>query len=241
MAAEEESPGLAVNLYSGSLQNVLPSPSVLPATDVSFCQAGTYHQGDEKFSLDSRGRQCTPIACTALIVGSKINPNVWSSDTIDNIVNLGDEMYQTIRNINQGHHYIECDELPRHVYINCLNGATFKVQQGILLNGNTSTGTDSLERDLMTACTSTVGCILVSSIYTIAVIKPKMQDHYYVFDSHSRGKDGRMNSDGKAMLWLCKTPDALVRHIENMYADISGSLEQQYDVFPLQVSQGNIS
>ncbi len=225
-------PKATTNLKAGSLQICLPTPLPLPVEDVTLGQTENYHQGDRRFPEESRGRQCTPIAYTALVIASEIHPNVWSSETIDNILLMGDELY---RNIPHEHTYVDSTELPSRVAINCLNRAQFNVRPGLLLSGNTLEGTGALTRDLVTACTNTTGCLLVTGGYTLAVIQPSDFEPYYVFDSHSRGEDGRLKDGGKARLWLCKTPHALATHIQNMFSGIQHSLDKQYDVVPLPV------
>lgn len=54
---------------------------------------GSIHQGNERFSSESRGRQCSYISLSALLVDQTIPVFEWNSPTIDSILLLGDRMY----------------------------------------------------------------------------------------------------------------------------------------------------
>jgi hypothetical protein len=54
---------------------------------------GSVHQGDERFSNDSCGKQCSFISLIALFVEQTIPVCEWNCQTVDNILSLGDCMY----------------------------------------------------------------------------------------------------------------------------------------------------
>jgi hypothetical protein len=54
---------------------------------------GSVHQGDERFSNDSCGKQCSFISLIALFVEQTIPVCEWNCQTVDNILSLGDRMY----------------------------------------------------------------------------------------------------------------------------------------------------
>lgn len=55
-----------------------------------FFTCGSVHQGDERFSNDSRGKQCSFISLTliALFVEQTIPVCEWNCQTVDNILSL---------------------------------------------------------------------------------------------------------------------------------------------------------
>ena len=56
---------------------------------------GSIHQGNRRFSADSRGRQCIFFSLAGLICHHAEMPmNMWNSRTIDKIVVQGDAMYR---------------------------------------------------------------------------------------------------------------------------------------------------
>ena len=54
---------------------------------------GSVYQGDERFSNDSRGKQCSCIRLIALFVEQTIPVSEWNCQIVDNILSLGDRMY----------------------------------------------------------------------------------------------------------------------------------------------------
>ncbi|CAK1579110.1 unnamed protein product [Parnassius mnemosyne] len=55
---------------------------------------GSFHQDNERFSPESRGRQCTGIATVASVAFSLINPNNWCKSDVDYMLLLGDKYYR---------------------------------------------------------------------------------------------------------------------------------------------------
>ena len=60
--------------------------------------SGTMHQGDERFSVQrfsvqTRGKQCAFMSLAAVITAQN-NPLIdWSTTTFDNVLSQGDQMY----------------------------------------------------------------------------------------------------------------------------------------------------
>jgi len=55
--------------------------------------AGSIHQGNERFSDVSRGRQCCFMSFSALLCAQLLPVAQWSTQTIDEILTQGDTMY----------------------------------------------------------------------------------------------------------------------------------------------------
>ena len=55
--------------------------------------AGTTHQGHERFSDVSRGRQCSFMSFSALLCAQSRPVSQWSTYTVDQILTEGDRMY----------------------------------------------------------------------------------------------------------------------------------------------------
>ncbi len=50
------------------------------------------HQGDERFSVRSRGKQCAFMGLSAVLIAQNI-PFNWSKTTFNNVLLQGDKMY----------------------------------------------------------------------------------------------------------------------------------------------------
>ena len=55
---------------------------------------GSIHQGHERFSTHSRGKQCCLMSLSAILTAQSI-PDLldWNSTIIDNVLEQGDNMY----------------------------------------------------------------------------------------------------------------------------------------------------
>ena len=62
---------------------------------VDLLVSGSIHQGDERFSVVSRGRQCAFISLSALLCANSCHPSQWTTQMIDYILIQGDSMYLT--------------------------------------------------------------------------------------------------------------------------------------------------
>ena len=51
------------------------------------------HQGDERFSVHSRGKQCAFMSLSALLTARNIPLNSWSRITFKNALLQGDKMF----------------------------------------------------------------------------------------------------------------------------------------------------
>ena len=55
--------------------------------------SGTMHQCDERFSVQTKGKQCAFMSLEAVITAQN-NPLIdWSTTTFDDVLSQGDQMY----------------------------------------------------------------------------------------------------------------------------------------------------
>ena len=50
------------------------------------------HQGDEHFSVQSRGKQCAFMSLSAVLTAENIPIAEWSKSTLDNVLLQGDKL-----------------------------------------------------------------------------------------------------------------------------------------------------
>jgi hypothetical protein len=60
---------------------------------MSLLVSGGFHQADERFTDESRGKQCAFITLSALLTAQNTPDTEWNSATIDNVLLQGYEMY----------------------------------------------------------------------------------------------------------------------------------------------------
>ena len=86
----------------------------------------TMHQGDERFSVQTRGKQCAFMSLAAVITAQN-NPLIdWPTTTFDNVLSQGDQIYLKTLNrglivLEHGVEFLSIDNLPKVV---CFSGCS---------------------------------------------------------------------------------------------------------------------
>ena len=60
---------------------------------MSLLSRGSIHQGHERFSGDSRGKQCSFMSLSAPLTAQTISVDKWDSTIIDHVLVEGHKMY----------------------------------------------------------------------------------------------------------------------------------------------------
>ena len=76
------------------------------------------HQGDELFSIQSRGKQCAFMSLCAILMAEHIPLLKWSQSTFTNALAQGDRLYMKALNsglivLDPGVELLSIDDLPR--------------------------------------------------------------------------------------------------------------------------------
>ena len=83
------------------------------------------HQGDELFSVQSRGKQCAFMSLSAVLTAQNISLIDWSTTTFNNVLLQGDKMYLKALNnglidlVLPGVEFLSVDNLPKVVSDSC--------------------------------------------------------------------------------------------------------------------------
>ena len=87
------------------------------------------HQGNDLFSVYSRGRQCAFMCLSALLTARNNPVVVWSKTTLNNVLLQGDSMYLEALNsglivLDSGVDLLSINNLPSVVYVTCYTDIT---------------------------------------------------------------------------------------------------------------------
>ena len=165
---------------------------------------GSFNQGDERFSVESRGVQCSCNALTMLCKVDTILQNIMPCH-LDSILRQGDQLYQnTARTLEangqlHANGYIETEQLPLNF---TLGNITHKVHYNDLrygrLDEDPRSVLDPLDVELQAAFNVSERNILVFGDSFMAIYKDNSTNQYIFFDSHSRDEYGFPACDGTA-------------------------------------------
>ncbi|CAH1106753.1 unnamed protein product [Psylliodes chrysocephalus] len=159
---------------------------------------GSFHQGSERFSTESRGKQCTAIATIACTAFSLLDPNALYKSDVDYIVILGDKYYREciVARVNPDNRelnreYLAVTELlPRIIFNRQAVDLSIHYEaayNGHIDNDNSAEGFPNLKSALMRFFESNKYGILTSNAITVAVHCRNESEtlSYWLFDSHS--------------------------------------------------------
>ena len=184
-------------------------------TTIKTIAQGNFHQGDPKFG-DTAGTQCACNALIAILYTQTKNGNEINAHDMDVILNLGDELYCFTQTDSTMHNVLlMISELPNELHI--LNESfSMEYAQPIygVLEGSeenlSSFGAMSLSQALQHQLPKYDACFMNFDQSIFAIIKGC--NGYFVFDSHSRSRDGYLKEDGHSVLLYISSCEGIQRH-----------------------------
>ena len=195
--------------------------------------SGTFHQGNNKYSAESRGNQCVCIDWNTLCFSISKSASTWQGNDIDSLLDAGDKMYRDFGFI--GYPYLE--DLPKevifhnkHYMINIL-----KTYTGGLCSADSSDGIFyALSNSLDLCFTARRHAIMICKDNAIAVFKDNFG--YYILDSHARSLQGIINPDGTSVLLMFNTLRDLHKGILRLFNSIASvHCETPYSLTELEI------
>ena len=166
---------------------------------------GSFNQANLKFG-ETAGRQC---ACNTLfsIAWSVIRQvGLWNSSDLDFILNEGDKIY---KGLHIGT-FISADELPQCINIenNEIYVEKLRFHQGTILKHSVNFLRNSYESNINNGN----GFLLFINGFTLSVIWSNA--NFFLFDSHSRDKDGQICENGLSVLLKFRSLNAVEKYVK---------------------------
>ena len=215
------------------------TPIIVESSKMSYISIvnGSFCQGDSRFSVYSRGSQCTINSLCALIYARYTN--ITARESLDEVLNVGDQLYQIVlHNLkNSGkfkHRLLSLDEIPDQVNVLSRNVFVQKsnVVSGFAVKLPVNSELPSLHQSLYTAFLNVQHIlVMIGAICSAVFVK---DDMFWLFDSHSHGKYGLSRPDGKSVLMSFASLDDLVVFLYAMYESMNIDLSCQFEILPLQ-------
>lgn len=148
----------------------------------------SFHQENAKYH--SRARQCMANALSSLIMAQKRSPQKWDADTLNEILDNGDRIYDC-SSVNS---YMVVEDLPKQCVLygniklsNILSGSIYqKITEGLYFA--LEIAVDQSLKDLTSQCLITIGKSNPS--YSCCIIR---ENKTYYFYPHSRNEIGMPN------------------------------------------------
>ena len=221
--------------------SILPSSctdcfeSLKPFHSQSFV-CGSFHQGSDRFSVESRGSQCVPNALCALIHAQF--SNICSSTEIDQILVEGDSLYKKIlASLKADQKYtsrlLTFDEVPENVNVFTRDIHIIKsdIVSGIAVQQFGNTSSPTLHQSMQTAFQSSSYVLVMIGAICSAVYKK--DGMYNFFDSHSHAQNGLSSCGGYSVLIRFSCLDDLITYLYALYDSMQIDMTTQYDLLPV--------
>jgi hypothetical protein len=189
---------------------------------------GSFDQSDYIRFPRYFGKQCCGIAVTAFCKASYMSPKLWTEHTIDECIIAGNSLFEkSMDNIlsanpNFKEIYLRAEELQQEVIFPSGKKMKFEVSRNMSISGLSIANDESVHvgdgllnyclRDALMALFESRQCGILTCHRRSTCIM-KVDDSYFIFDSHKRGLDGLSHPDGKAVLIQFETINDIVVYI----------------------------
>ena len=169
---------------------------------------GSFNQANQKFG-ETAGRQCACITLFSIAWSAIRRVALWNTTDLDFILSEGDQLYKG----SSVSTFISADELPQTIDIenNVVYVEKLRFQQG--------TTTRHPEKFFSSSYDSNTnngnGFLLFIDGFTLSVIWNKA--NFFLFDSHSRNKDGQISENGTSVLLKFRSLNAVEKYVKEVY------------------------
>lgn len=210
-----------------------------PGPKTDFPIQGTFHQGDELFSFESRGRQCLPC-CTVFLIKLYMKPFIsseWVAKDLDEILIQGDYVYNFARETLMSYRsFLEPQDVPPFIQMDKIffNWKIKKTYSGTI-NENFSGNYPFVNLKIALAMglsgneNENQFCIFLCKESAIAI--SSQNGFFVVFDSHARNAAGLSSPDGTSVIIQKKTLQELCLHLRCL---VNG-IDEQYDLHVIKI------
>uniref|UniRef100_A0ABD2XBA1 Uncharacterized protein n=1 Tax=Trichogramma kaykai TaxID=54128 RepID=A0ABD2XBA1_9HYME len=205
---------------------------------------GTIHQGDARFSDFSRGIQCTAMAAASIVISYIKNFDELMSEDVDEILSIGDGLFIRASNNRIVPHqneinadYLAAEDLQDQTLE--FNAKMYKIDINNITYGHVvndfseELAMPNLIKLLQHCLEAQKSGILTINAVTVSILTHN--NKIGVFDSHSRGYDGKSEPEGVAC-FISSSVEELFDIITNNYqTDENNFNDQQYQFTSISV------
>ena len=220
---------LSMLLLDGDIESN-PGPPVDSVTfKIEKAVLGSFHQGHSKFGSSS-GIQCSCNALYAICFSLMKKVSIWKSWDLDYILENGDAVF-TVIGIPRA---LSMNELPQNIMIENHN-----IEIEMLSEHFGLLGQNELFKDHK-FCDTGNGLIFTTGGFSFSLIWSK--NSVFLFDSHSRDKNGAFVSNGSSVALSFKSLIGVQNYIKTEYLkQFPNFHHMQYDIQYVRVSKDSLS
>ncbi|CAG4949362.1 unnamed protein product [Parnassius apollo] len=241
----------------------MPEPvnKLKPVAPNRWVVRGRFHEADERFPEEHRGRQATPAAIAAIAMAHIVDPANWTADEVDESLVRGDILYQnTLENLErkgisldssknfEGEDAEEeevassegtlaaADVLDKFRIsdYDCIETDVLDSAYCGELNPDYTNGVMSLKQSLRQLFKEHSHAVVTARGASTAVWRH--EDHYYMFDPHACDANGFPSDEVRATACLVRVkggPDALA---DAVLANLPPGSDDSFNISPVAIT-----
>ena len=211
--------------------------SSCPSVETIFA---SHHQGDGRYSVFSRGCQCTCMSLSVIL--TMFEDNEFSTSYLDRVLYRGDNLYKkVVMDLMNEHKFksklLSFDELPRALEYNdkLFNITKHASVIGVPIIDSSTNEAFSLQEAIVFAFSKSDNLLIMIGAICSALVR--RSNTYIFFDSHSHGKDGLSNADGKAVMKIFPLLDDVIAFLYAFYNSANIELTSQFEILPVSLQR----
>lgn len=214
---------------------------------VPFIQ-GNFHQANARFGSNA-GLQCVPNCLSALTYNKLLSATEWTAFDMDKILITGNELYDTLQRYTSiPHQYLLISDLPRNLDI---HAELFSISLSDSIGSLIPLPLDEqipdlrqfnakpLKEALCCSLSNTDGCFICFNGNTMLV--GKVNQEYFIFDSHSRSPCGKLSENGKSLCRIVQSIQDIYMHVNELAQSMGFTTTVECEVTGVSSNFGCIS
>lgn len=214
---------------------------------VPFIQ-GNFHQANARFGSNA-GLQCLPNCLSALTYNKLLSATEWTAFDMDKILITGNELYDTLQRYTSiPHQYLLISDLPRNLDI---HAELFSISLSDSIGSLIPLPLDEqipdlrpfnakpLKEALCCSLSNTDGCFICFNGNTMLV--GKVNQEYFIFDSHSRSPCGKLSENGKSLCRIVQSIQDIYMHVNELAQSMGFTTTVECEVTGVSSNFGCIS
>ena len=213
------------------------SQSSCPSVETIFA---SHNQGDGRYSVFSRGCQCTCMSLSVIL--TMFEDNEFSTSYLDRVLYRGDNLYKkVVMDLMNEQKFksklLSFDELPRALEYNdkLFNITKHPSVIGIPIIDSSTNEAFSLQEAIVFAFSKSDNLLIMIGAICSALVR--RSNTYIFFDSHSHGKDALSNADGKAVMKIFPLLDDVIAFLYAFYNSANIELTSQFEILPVSLQR----
>ncbi|GJQ78158.1 hypothetical protein Trydic_g2490 [Trypoxylus dichotomus] len=212
----------------------LPEPwnNFQPLSSSKWILKGNFSQNNKKYDRETRNTQCTAMAAIAIAMNDLKPINEWNSETLDEILDHGDQYYaHTLKHLKEKDKFVSrllmmSELLPKYIVDD--KELCFEIEE-CLVNGNISYPDNdeipNLKIGFKQFFEDNDAGVLTCRNVSMAIWKKN--DVFYYFDSHSKNDEGLNSFYGTSVVIRILTLEELTTVI---LGNLGADTNSQYNI-----------